>query len=92
MNLRAIVLDGDGVDVDIHILQSSEATRDDPRASNDCIERDDFLIEGILEPGRYTIVIDSFVRRGSPQEGQYDVIFASCDIGDDDCDEILSSR
>ena len=66
VRLRAIVLDGDGVDVDSY---PEVAYGHRNSAAADCVARDDFLVEGQLEPGTYTIVVDSYVSRGNPQEG-----------------------
>ena len=85
VRLRAIVLDSDGVDVDLHILQTPMASAGNPQAAADCVARDDFLVEGVLQPGAYTIVVDSFVSGGRPQEGEYDMVLLACDADDGDC-------
>lgn len=52
VNLRVIVFDRTGVDVDIHVL-------DNPDPST-CLKRDDKEITGPLPEGDYTLVVDTF--------------------------------
>lgn len=52
VNLRVLVFDPQGVDVDIHVL-------DNPDPSS-CLKRNDKEITGPLPEGDYTIVVDTF--------------------------------
>ena len=51
------------VDVDVHLLDGS-----DPQA---CLARDDASVSYDITPGRYWIVVDSFVSNGQPAAGPY---------------------
>jgi hypothetical protein len=52
VNLRVLVFDPVGVDVDIHVLDSPDPTT--------CLKRDDKEIAGPLPDGDYTIIVDTF--------------------------------
>lgn len=63
VDLRVLVFDPVGVDVDIHVLSSP-----DPET---CLKRDDKEIAGPLPDGDYTIIVDTFtgdVPGGAPGE------------------------
>lgn len=72
--IRAIVLDGATVDVDVHVLTSGT-----------CVERADHLLDRILPAGRHTIVVDTFVSAGVAQSGSYTLVLVPCAAGDTDC-------
>lgn len=61
--LRVEVDCGDGVDVDVHLLDGAEATA--------CLARDDRSIQYDIAPGRYWLVADSYVKDGSVLAGAY---------------------
>jgi len=57
-------VDGDEVDVDVHLLGSA-----DP---DDCLDRDHVAVAAVLEPGTYRIVVDTWVDdAGVAQAGPY---------------------
>ncbi len=63
--VRIMAFDGAGVDVDIHLL-GPDGTPES------CLARDDKIIERTLEPGTWTVVVDTFVSRNNgPQPGPY---------------------
>jgi hypothetical protein len=72
--VRAIVLDGPDVDVDLHVLTGGT-----------CVERDDRLVDRALPAGTYRIVVDTFVRAGVEQAGPYTLVVLACEPGDPDC-------
>lgn len=77
--VRIGVLDRGAVDVDLHILAGSTA--------DDCFYRNDKFFEGTLEPGTYTIVVDTFVSGGdTPRAGEYLLFALVCEDGDGDCE------
>jgi len=63
--LRVRVEDGDGVDVDLHLLE--EPTQDA------CLARDDTELGEALQPGRYLLVVDTFVASHLEQAGPYEL-------------------
>lgn len=68
---------GDGVDVDVHLLGST-----DPE---DCIARDHVGVDELVDPGTYLVVIDTWVDAdGVAQSGPYDldVTFDALTAGD----------
>ncbi len=62
--LRISVHSRAGADVDVHLLRGSP----DPSA---CVARDHKTLTQTLPPGRYFIVLDTFVSRGAPLAGEY---------------------
>lgn len=66
--LRAVVTDGDGVDIDVHLLMG-----DEPMA---CIARDDTDLAAWIPPGRYLIVADTYVKDGTALAGEYHLAVA----------------
>lgn len=62
--IRADVADGDGVDVDLHLLV-------DPRDPGTCLQRHDRRIVADLGVGTWYFVLDTFVAAGAPQPGEY---------------------
>ena len=61
--VRVIVADGPEVDVDVHLLMG-----DDPAA---CIARGDSEITEWVPPGRYVVIVDTFVSGGVAKAGPY---------------------
>jgi hypothetical protein len=77
--IRAAVLDMEGVDIDVHLVDES--------ASGDgCIERGNSFVEATLEPGTYHFVLDTWVSDGTPQAGEVLFVLVECEDDDDDCD------
>jgi lysophospholipase L1-like esterase len=62
--VRADVADGDGVDVDLHLLV-------DPTDPATCVRRHDRQIVADLDAGTWYFVLDTFVAAGAPQPGEY---------------------
>lgn len=78
--LRAIVLDLEGVDIDIHLL-------DDTATEAGCILRDHHLVETPLEPGTYHLALDSWVDdEGDVLDGEYTLVVTTCHPDDSECD------
>jgi len=77
--VRIQVLDRGDVDIDVHLLSST-----DP---DDCIERDHRLIERTLGPGSWYLSLDSWVDGdGDSRDGEYLLAIVPCDPTDDDCE------
>ncbi len=64
-NLRAIVFDGDNVDLDLHLLDASA------NPASGCLARDDKLIVKSLPAGTYHLVVDTYVTGGAEKAGEY---------------------
>jgi lysophospholipase L1-like esterase len=62
--IRADVADGDGVDVDLHLLV-------DPTDAGTCLQRHDRQIVADLGAGTWYFVLDTYVAAGAPQPGEY---------------------
>lgn len=79
VRIRAIALDMEGVDIDMHLV-------DDSATGEGCIERGDSFVETTLEPGTYHFVLDTWVSDGTPLSGE--VLFVLVECADDDgaCD------
>ncbi|MFV8755086.1 SGNH/GDSL hydrolase family protein [Nannocystaceae bacterium ST9] len=77
-SIRAVVLDREGVDVDIQLLDMSVSEAG-------CLARHDTLIQQTLAPGSYAIVIDTYVASGVEQAGAYTFVIHECEPGDPDC-------
>ena len=75
--IRAVVLDGEGVDIDLHLL--------DGTAESDCLLRSDRTIETTLDPGSYLFALDTYVSGGVEQGGDFLFFVLTCDAGDADC-------
>jgi hypothetical protein len=79
VRLRAAVLDMEGVDIDVHLVDAS--------ASGDgCIERGHHFVEETLEPGTYHFVLDTWVSDGTPLGGEYLFVLLECADDDSACD------
>lgn len=76
--IRVMLFDRTGVDVDLHLLGAE-------KTGAACIERDDRIIERTLEPGSYTLVVDSFVSSGQVLSGDYLLVVTRCDPADTGC-------
>ena len=72
---RAEVLDGVGVDIDLHLLQNPSVNSDG--LVSGCLARDDRLIEyDLLPAGTYQLVADSWTNSsGYEYEGAYEIAF-----------------
>ncbi len=63
--LRALVLDRGAVDIDVHVLDSTGE-------ASGCIARDDTqVVTPVLAAGTYFVVLDTFVKTGVAQSGEY---------------------
>ena len=81
--IRAIVLDREGVDIDIHLLGGSGF-------EDDCIRRDHHYFQGTLPAGRYFLSLDTWVNSSREElGGDYLVVILECDSDDSDCGQIL---
>jgi hypothetical protein len=72
--VRALLLDLEGVDVDLHLLDDTGG----------CLARDDRLLEGTLPPGTYDLVVDTW-SADAPLPGEFLLVLAECDAGDPAC-------
>lgn len=63
--LGVLISDGDGVDIDAHILSSLDAGA--------CIDRGHHDAGELLDPGTYYVVADTYVSGGVEQSGAYDI-------------------
>jgi hypothetical protein len=72
--VRAVVLDREGVDVDLHVLTGSA-----------CVERHDRLADRMLPAGDHLVVVDTFVSSAGEQAGAYTLVLQPCEAGDPDC-------
>ena len=78
-SLRWVILDREGVDLDVHVLADGA----DPDV--DCLARDDRLIEATLPAGEYWVVVDTWGGAGVPLAGPFVLVVTECDPGDPDC-------
>ncbi len=62
--IRALVFDRGEVDIDLHLLGEG-------LEGEDCLLRDDSDLEIRLDPGRYHLVLDSYVSSGEVRSGEY---------------------
>jgi hypothetical protein len=79
--LRMAVLDGAGVDIDLHLLGAT------PSPST-CLARHDRMIERTLPAGTYHLVLDTFVSAGKPLAGAYLLVVVRCEPQDPDCPQL----
>lgn len=84
-HVRIVLLDLGDTDVDIHLLTGSGQSI----TGQDCRVRDNRLIQGVLQPGQYTIVADSYVSSGVSHSGPYTLVIIECEPNDPDCDNAL---
>jgi hypothetical protein len=66
--LTATVDCGGGVDVDVHLLEGDD--------KNACLARNDATLTYELTPGRYFIVVDTYVKGGQALAGAYTLHFS----------------
>jgi len=79
IRLRAVVLDRDGVDIDLHLLGEDGL-------AEGCLDRGHHEMAFTLAPGTYHFVLDSWVDGdGDAQSGAYLFLLVECDEGDDAC-------
>jgi hypothetical protein len=79
--IRALVLDLEGVDVDVHLLEAGGGP-------DGCIARGDRVVEGTLDAGAYDLVVDTW-SSGVPFPGEFLLVVAECDPGDTACETEL---
>ncbi len=72
--VRALVLDLEGVDVDLHVLDDAGG----------CVARGDRLVEGTLAAGTWTLVVDTW-SADAPLPGEFLLVVVECDAGDPAC-------
>lgn len=75
MRLRAVVLDMEGVDIDLHLV-------DESASAEGCLARGHHFVQETLAPGIYHFVLDSWVSDGTPLAGE--VLFVLVECADDD--------
>ena len=72
------VEDGDGVDIDVHVLDMAN-----PDA---CLARNDQATSALVGPGRHYVVADTFVDGGgAPQAGEYTITIRFLPVPEVDC-------
>ncbi|MBK8260401.1 MAG: SGNH/GDSL hydrolase family protein [Nannocystis sp.] len=77
--LRAVVLDHPGVDVDLHLL-------DDTATEAGCLARGDRLVSRTLPAGTYFFSVDTYVDgQGNEFSGEYTFVVLACEPGDLEC-------
>jgi hypothetical protein len=77
--LRAVVLDHPGVDVDLHLL-------DDTATEAGCLARGDRLVSRTLPAGTYFFSVDTYVDgQGDEFSGEYTFVVLACEPGDLEC-------
>ena len=81
--LRAVVVDEAGVDVDVHLLDSSASAAG-------CLARGHRAVSGTVKAGVYYLTVDSFVSKGKAAAGDYALVVVRCDVGDPDCAKKLN--
>jgi len=80
IRLRAVVLDREGVDIDLHVLAEDGG-------AESCLDRGHHDVAFTAAPGTYHFALDSFVNRdGEALAGQYLFLLVECDDDDGDCD------
>jgi len=79
VRVRAVVLDMEGVDIDVHLV-------DETASGEGCIERGHHFVEGTLEPGTYHFALDTWVNDGTPLAGEFLFVLVECADDDGACD------
>lgn len=81
--LSAAVVEGAGVDVDVHLLSAF-----DPAAPSgkDCLDRGDKHARSDVDKGYAWVVIDTYVSGGSPQAGAFDLDIGFIEPSSGPCD------
>lgn len=59
------VVDGDGVDIDVHVLDAADADA--------CLGRHDSALSTLVGPGRHYVVADTYVAGGEDKAGEYTI-------------------
>ena len=77
--LRAAVLDMDGVDIDVQLV-------DDSATGEGCLARGHHFVETTLDPGTYHFALDTWVSDGTPLAGEFHFVLVECDDDDESCD------
>jgi hypothetical protein len=75
--IRAMVLDLEGVDADLHLL----AAGGDP---DGCLARGDRMVEATLPPGTWDLVVDTWSAE-APLPGAFLLVVVECDADDSAC-------
>jgi len=75
--VRAMVLDGEGVDIDVHLLGGA--------TPEGCIARGHHRVEAALEPGTYFFALDTFSDQGIDFAGEFLFVIVACDEDDEEC-------
>lgn len=77
--VRAVVTDGSGVDIDVHLLDASAT-------AEGCLQRGDRVVQGPLEAGTYFYALDTWVDTGGNEyPGEYVFVVHACEPGDPAC-------
>jgi hypothetical protein len=76
--LRAVVLDRDGVDVDVHLLEGEPT-------GEACVARGDRIVQGTFGPGTFFLVLDTFVSASGEEAGPYTLVVLRCEDDDPAC-------
>lgn len=76
--IRAFVLDMEGVDIDVHLI-------DDSATAEGCIARGHHQVQASLSPGTYYLSLDSWTSGGVPQAGAFEFVIVECDDDDSAC-------
>jgi hypothetical protein len=79
VRIRAIALDMEGVDIDIHLV-------DESATGEGCIARGNSFVQQTLEPGTYHFVLDTWVSDGTPMAGEVLFVLVECAPDDSACD------
>ncbi len=77
--IRAVVLDMEGVDIDVHLV-------DETATGEGCIERGHHFVQTTLSPGTYHFALDTWVSDGTPLAGDFVFVLVECDDDDSACD------
>lgn len=77
--VRAAVLDMEGVDIDVHLV-------DDSATGEGCLARGHHFVQTTLQPGSYHFALDTWVSDGTPLAGEFVFVLLECDDDDAACD------
>ncbi len=77
--IRAAVLDTDGVDIDVQLV-------DETATGDGCLARGHHFVETTLDPGTYHFALDTWVSDGTPLAGEFRFVLVECDADDESCD------
>lgn len=76
--IRAGVLDLDGVDIDVHLV-------DDSATGEGCLARGHHFVETTVDPGVYHFALDTWVSDGTPLAGNFMFVLVECEDNDASC-------